>query len=258
MTLPRFFAPHTKTGDQRIDLPPDEAEHLARVLRLGVGDEVRIFDGRGHEWVARVEMVGKRRATLTLVRPATPREEPRVSITLAPAVLKGESLDEVIRDATTLGAVTVQPVVAARSEVTRTSRLGAGRVERWRRIAVAAAKQCGRAVVPAIGPPEPITVFVQQLAARSDHARIMLVEPAAAGDGQSRAILTLSEYQQRHATRPEAATILIGPEGGWTSGEVTDATMSGCELVTLGRRTFRADATPLVALALFQFLWGDL
>lgn len=258
MARPRFFAPGaTVTGDT-VGLPPDEAEHLARVLRLRVGDEVRVFDGRGHEWLARVETVGKRRATVALVHPATAREEPRVSITLAPAVLKGESLDEVVRDATTLGVVKVQPVIAARSEMMRTPRVNAARVERWRRIAVAAAKQCGRAVVPAIEPPESFTASVGRHGPGSDHITIMTVEPETPDAGQSLAILSLTDYQRRGAKRPGAATILIGPEGGWTSDELTQAAASGCELVTLGRRTFRADATPLVALALFQFLWRDL
>jgi 16S rRNA (uracil1498-N3)-methyltransferase len=181
-----------------------------------------------------------------------------VSITLAPAVLKGESLDEVVRDATTLGVVKVRPVIAARSEVTRTPRINAARVERWRRIAVAAAKQCGRAVVPAIEPPESFTACVGRHRAGSDHITIMTVEPEAADAGRSLAVLSLTDYQRRGAKRPETATILIGPEGGWTGDELTQAAAAECELVTLGRRTFRADATPLVALALFQFLWGDL
>lgn len=257
MSPPRFFAPDAGLTADDVELPPDEAEHLARVLRLRVGAQVRVFDGRGHEWLARIETAGKRRATVELGQAVTPKEEPHVSITLAPAILKGDSLDQVIRDATTLGVVKVQPVIAARSEVTRTLRSNATRLERWRRVAVAAAKQCGRAVVPAIEPPESFAACLGRQPARPQHMAIMTVEPDAAVAADSPAILSLSAYQKKRAARPDAVTMLVGPEGGWTSDELRQAAASGCDLVTLGRRTFRADATPLVALALFQFLWGD-
>ncbi|MBI4475754.1 MAG: 16S rRNA (uracil(1498)-N(3))-methyltransferase [Acidobacteria bacterium] len=254
----RFFAPTATSTGEVVPLPPDESAHLIRVLRLRVGDEVRVFDGRGHEWAARVASVAKRQVSVALRAPVTPQTEPRVAITLAPAVLKGESLDEVVRDATVLGAAIVTPVITARSARVRGFQVGASRMDRWRRIAATAAKQCGRAVVPAIEAPAVFQAFIDRTSHERNPGRhlVMAVEPDASAS-TSFEVMDVREYQRRHPTAPVAATLLIGPEGGWTADEVALAEQSGWTLVTLGRRTFRADAMPLIGLALFQFVWGD-
>src|SRR5215470_7260595 len=101
----RFFAPTLDVGDETVALPRDEAEHLRRVLRLGVGDTVSVFDGRGHEFVARVTIALPRETRVQLVTRIDPPAEPTVAITIAQAVLKGDKMDEVVRDAVMLGAI---------------------------------------------------------------------------------------------------------------------------------------------------------
>ncbi len=248
-SAPRFYVPDARATGDLVALPSEEAAHLSRVLRVSAGDDVRVFDGRGHEWSAVVEAVGKGTASVRLGESVAARPESRVGITLAPAVLKGDGLDEVIRDATVLGVVAIRPVVSARSEGVRGSQAGAGRVERWRRVAISAAKQCGRAVVPTIEVPVPV---VAQTFESAMH-RVVCVEPTA-----SVPAIDLREYERRHPGSPGAATIFVGPEGGWTDDEIATAANAGCELVTFGSRTLRADAMPLVALALFQYVWRDL
>ena len=126
----RFFAPSLDPGDETVVLPRDEAEHLTRVLRLGVGDTVAVFDGRGREYLARVANALRRDVRVQLVSRIEPAREASVRLTLAQAVLKGDKMDEVIRDAVMLGVAAVQPIVASRSEFTVAMLLRSARVER--------------------------------------------------------------------------------------------------------------------------------
>jgi 16S rRNA (uracil1498-N3)-methyltransferase len=244
----RFFAPALDPGDATVALPRDEAEHLTRVLRLGVGDRVAVFDGRGHEFLARVASVVRRDVRLEILSRVEPAAESGVAVTLAQAVLKADKMDEVVRDAVMLGVAAVQPIVSKRTEVTVAALLRGARVERWRRVALASVKQSRRAVMPDIRVPLTLETFLDEPPAA---LRVMLVEPAATAD-----VEPLSALQ---GPRPPAdATVLVGPEGGWTDAECAGARARGVRLVTLGHRTLRADAVPVAALSVLQFLWGDL
>ena len=142
----RFYVPDAREPETEIDLPADEAEHLSRVLRLAAGDPLTVFNGDGGEFAAVVAAVSKARVTVRLVRRLTPRAEVPIALTLAQAVLKGDKMDGVVRDAVMLGLAAIQPIVTARSEVTLATLTRGARRERWHRVAVSSAKQCGRAV----------------------------------------------------------------------------------------------------------------
>ena len=246
----RFFAPSLDPGDETVVLPRDEAEHLSRVLRVGIGESVAIFDGRGHEYLARVSTIARgatgevRLQVLSRVEPAA---EPVVALTLVQAVLKGDKMDDVVRDAVMMGVAAIQPMVTTRAETT-VAALMRGRVERWRRIAIASVKQSRRAVVPEIRVP---LTFEDVLGEPAGSLRLMFVEPGVIADAEAVSAL------QRHAA-PTDASIFVGPEGGWTEQETAAARAGGVRLVTLGRRTLRADAVPVAAVSVLQFLWGDL
>jgi 16S rRNA (uracil1498-N3)-methyltransferase len=167
-------------------------------------------------------------------------------VTLAQAVLKGEKIDAVIRDAVMLGVAAVQPLLTGRTDVPASAFDHGGRTGRWRRIAIASVKQCGRAVVPEIHAP---LSFRACLDAHPCETRIVLVEPSAAGRAPDTA---------RVPRTPASALVLVGPEGGWEPDEVTQAVRAGCVPMTLGPRTLRADAAPIVALSLLMQYWGEL
>src|SRR5436305_6427458 len=149
----RFFAPALDPGDETVTLPKDEAEHLTRVLRMGVGDTVSLFDGRGHEVSARVISADRRDVRVQLMSRVEPAAEPAVSLTLAQAVIKGDKMDDVVRDAVMLGAAAIQPIVTKRTEVTVAALIRSARVDRWRRLAIASVKQSRRAVLPEVRMP---------------------------------------------------------------------------------------------------------
>ena len=232
-----------------VSLPPDEAQHLTRVLRLKAGAAVRVFNGRGTEFDGLVERAGRDavRVRVGHARAAVP--EARVAVTLAQAVLKGDKMDAIVRDAVMMGVVAIQPVVTARSEVTLSSLVRGRRQERWERIAISSAKQCGRALVPAVLEPRAFDAIIASLAGLTlPDPCLMFVEPSAAADA-----LSVGDLE---GTPPRETTVLVGPEGGWTLEELEKGAAVS-RRVTLGGRTFRADAMPVVALAALFTRWGE-
>jgi 16S rRNA (uracil1498-N3)-methyltransferase len=241
----RFYAPGAASG-QRIALPDVEAQHLTRVLRIEAGATIRVFDGRGREFEALVESAHRDGVVIVVgVQRVAPAREARIMITLAQAVLKGDKMDHAIRDAVMMGAAAIQPLVTTRSEVTLASLQRRGAQDRWQRIAISSAKQCGRSVVPPVL--EPLE-FDDVVDADSIGSAFMLVEPHAAEKVMPLALID--------ADIPAEASIFTGPEGGWTPEEIE---LGGAvtHLVTLGTRTFRADSMAVVALAAFFTLWKE-
>jgi len=252
---PRFHVPAINSTLERVEVPEDEAEHLVRVLRLGVGDEVDAIDGRGGLWRAEIVQVGRKSATIRPIAPGEPAPELSVAITLVVSVLKGDKIDGVVRDAVMLGVTGIRPVISERSEISLAALARSSRIARWQRIAVASAKQCGRAVVPVIYEAarldshwmDPSTHGTRQ--AESHSLRVMCVEPSAALSGV---------IPVRSVAKPHAAELIIGPEGGWTVPEIAAAHDSGAILMSLGSRTLRADAVPIVALTALLTTWGEM
>jgi len=245
----RFHAPDARAPGDLIALPDEEAEHLTRVLRLKPGDALRVFNGQGGEFDAIVDEAARRGVRVRVIAVAQAAPEPRVAITLAQAVLKGDKMDDVVRDATMLGVAEIQPVITSRTEVTRAALARGNRRERWERIAISAVKQCGRATVPRVFEPINFDELVEALGRmRLPLPGLMLVEPGAAADTTAASELDLSPQR--------GATVLIGPEGGWTPSEV-ERGASVCRLVTVGGRTLRADAMCVVALSAFFTMWKE-
>ncbi|MFM8534300.1 MAG: RsmE family RNA methyltransferase, partial [Acidimicrobiia bacterium] len=147
---PRFHVPGVNSTTALVEMPEDEAEHLSRVLRLGAGDEVDVFDGHGALWRAEIVQVGKKAAAVRLIEEIEPAPELEIALSLVVSVLKGDKMDDVVRDAVMLGVTSIQPVISERSEISLSALAKSSRVARWQRIAVASAKQCGRAVVPPV------------------------------------------------------------------------------------------------------------
>ena len=246
----RFHAPDADRAGDLVALPPDEAQHLIRVLRLKAGAPVRVFNGRGGEFDAVVERTGKDGARVRVGNARAAAREARVAVTLAQAVLKGDKMDAVVRDAVMMGVAAIQPMVTTRSEVTLPSLRRGRRHDRWQRIAVSSAKQCGRATVPTILEPQGFETVAASLAAMAlPQPCLMFIEPGASGDATS--------INDLDGTSPREATVLIGPEGGWTAEEV-DRGSAVSRQVTLSDRTLRADTMAIVTLTALFTRWGEL
>ncbi len=233
----------------RIDVVGDEAHHLTRVLRVRVADTVHVFNGRGREWRAHVGGIAKSSVSLVIEREVSPVPEPAVTVTLVVGVLKGDQMDAVVRDATVMGVTTIRPIVTDHVVVPSKAWRDDRAVDRWHRVAVAAAKQCGRAVVPTISPVTPLEALWSQAGdAGAAGMTLACVEPAAVADG-------LLPYW-RTVARPSTALVLVGPEGGWSAGELTTFATHRAHAVSLGPRTLRAESAPAVAMTLLWAAWG--
>jgi len=256
MTRRRFYAPPEAFAPDgsEVALSAEETRHLRDVLRVRAGEEVSVFDGEGREFACVVAGAPARgrgaTARLEVLKPAEPPSpESPLELTLAVALLKGEKFDLVVQKATELGASRVVPVATRRSDVRlRDARDAEARAERWRRLALEAAKQCGRARLPAVEGPAALGAFLSR-PARGDELRLFFAERGGA---------PLAGPPGGGVESPAAVTALVGPEGGWDEEEISEAQARGWRAVTLGGRVLRAETAAIVVAALLQHLYGDL
>ena len=242
MTRRRFFAPPSafNFSKRSVVLAADEAKHLREVLRLKPGDEVQVFDGEGKEFRASVSQARREFAELELrdeieaMRPESPLE-----LTLAVALLKGEKFDLVVQKGTELGVKRFVPLITRYADIRLRDEADATkRVARWQRIALEAAKQCGRAVVPGVINP-------------TEFAAVLNVNSC----------LLFSERDGEPWNtdwKLQSVTAIIGSEGGWSDEELDQARAAGVPIVTLGGRVLRAETAAIATAALLQHRHGDL
>lgn len=231
----RLFVRAPLAAGDAVPLAGDDLHHL-RVRRLHPGDPLRLVDPSGAEHDAIVERVGTRDALARVGARVAPVRESPLDLVLAAALLRGPRMDLVVEKATELGVRRIVAVEAARG-VAR-----GGHVERWERIAVAAAKQSGRTRVPAVDAPRPLAAVVAE---PWPGLRLMPWERE-----ETRRLAHL----EPHAT---AVVALVGPEGGFTDAEVAAARGAGFVTVTLGPRVLRGETAAIVVTAACQARWGD-
>jgi 16S rRNA (uracil1498-N3)-methyltransferase len=265
MVRRRFYAPPEAFAPDGagVTLSAEETRHLRDVLRVRSGDDVSVFDGEGREFACVVEEAGGRgrdaAARLKVLGAAEPPSpESALELTLAVALLKGEKFDLVVQKATELGAAAVVPVVSRRADVRlRDERDAEARLLRWRRLALEAAKQSGRARLPAVESPAALDALLAR-PPRGGQLRLFFAErgggPLAEHDEGAQS----GETAPGGGERPRAVVALVGPEGGWDEEEIESAAGHGWRVVTLGGRVLRAETAALVAAALVQHIYGDL
>ena len=232
-SLPRLFVPSMLGEGARVELDASHANYLGNVLRLGAGAQLLVFDGQSGEWLARIAEAAKKRMTL-LVERKTREAEAVPDVWLAFAPVKRAQTDWLVEKATELGAARLIPVMTRRTIAERV------KLERLQAIAIEAAEQCGRTALPEIGEP----LALAQLLKGPDRALYFADEQG----GEPVA----------SAFRPGPATILIGPEGGFTDGEraLVHAAPNSVA-ISLGPRILRAETAALAALASYMALAGD-
>jgi len=245
----RFYAPPSSFTETSVRLDADEAHHLTRVLRLGAGARVFVFDGEGAEYECEVARVDKREADLNLLRRLDDAVESPLRMTLAQALIKGDKFDWVIQKATELGVTRIVPLVTdhsdIKSNIRRAEERAGQRIERWRRISLEALKQCGRRSLVEICEPAPFDEFCG-LAAQD--ARLIFSERG----GES-----LAEVSTR-LRGVNQLSLCVASEGGWSERESRKATSCGFTPVSLGSRILRTETAAIAAVSLAQHLFGDL
>jgi 16S rRNA (uracil1498-N3)-methyltransferase len=244
----RFYAPAGSFDPslESVVLSYEEARHLRDVLRLRTGDTVFVFDGQGREYECAVAEIKREHSVLRIISEVAPaRPESSLELTLAAALLKGEKFDLVVQKTTELGVHAVVPVVSRFSDIhLKDERDADRRLTRWRRIALEAAKQSGRARIPEISLPINMQQFLRQ------HAGDGVLFSERLGQSFEGAMSQLSDQK--------SVTALVGSEGGWSDDEINNAREWGWRIVTLGGRTLRAETAALTVVALLQHRFGDL
>lgn len=232
----RFYSENAK-ADTTIELDDGEARHLRDVLRLAVGDEISVFDGRGNEMRATVISIDKRKVSVLVGAPITPSSpESPLQLTVASAVLPGDKYDLIVQKMVELGVTRFVPLVTARTEVSL--KAASQRLERWRRIAFEASKQCGRA-------------FVMQVAETTSLETVL--------EGQN--TLLFSEREGNGLPLDvglDDLTVVYGPKGGWDDEELATARHQGAKVVTFGGRILRAETAAIGITAILQNRFGDM
>ena len=230
-----------QAGDEVV-LPEDVAAHLLRVLRLQVDDACVLFNGDGHDYDARISMLGKREAQAEVLAARQINNESSLRITLLQGIARGEKMDLILQKASELGVAKILPVMSDRSEVKLDAQRADKRVAHWREVVIAACEQSGRARVPEVLPPQPLA---QAAGLRSGCG--FLMDPTAATS------LTLLRD-----TPMAACTLAIGPEGGWSTRDREQLQAAGFAGLRLGPRILRTETAGLAAIAALQVLAGDL
>lgn len=252
MTRRRFYAPPIAFAPdgQTVSLSADEARHARDVLRLQPGAEVFVFDGAGKEFRCAVREFVRDGAVLDVLEDVEPaRPESPLNLALGIALLKGEKFDLVVQKATELGASRIVPVATTRADVrVRNGDEAMRKVTRWQRIALEAAKQCGRAHLMEIEEPVVFKALIDR-PAEAGELRLMFAER----NGTS-----LADVARNPQTGSVKVCALIGSEGGWTNEEIELARAAGWQIVTLGGRTLRAETAAIAVVTLLQHRFGDL
>ncbi|HYE39856.1 MAG TPA: 16S rRNA (uracil(1498)-N(3))-methyltransferase [Ramlibacter sp.] len=229
--MPRLFCDEPLASGASLALPAGAARHV-QVLRLQPGDALTLFDGRGGEYEATVEHMGRSEVRVRIGAHHALECEAQPAVHLAVGMPANERMDWLVEKATELGAASIQPLLAERSVLRLAGERAQKKQAHWQGVAIAACEQCGRNRVPTVHAVQPLREWLQG---------------AAPG-----LVLSLAPGSQplRPGTGDGAVSLLSGPEGGLSPAEEEAAFAAGWQPVTLGPRVLRAETAPLAALTL--------
>ena len=244
--LRRFFVPKGSLRARNVTLGPDLAHRLGRVLRLRRGDHVVLTEGGPREYEVQLTAISPHAATGVVLREQPAPLEPDVAITLYQSLIRANRFDLVLEKCTEIGVSRFVPITAARSQLQGNGEPSSARSERWERIVIEAAEQCGRGRLPQIEQPLPFEEAVR-------NARGTKLLPY---EGERKQ--PLGRYLRGLSRRPDTVSLFIGPEGGFEDAEVSFAREAGAVIVSLGPRIMRSETAGIVASALTLEALGEM
>ena len=240
--MPRFYIPGSAWNPDRLALDAAETHHALDVLRMKAGDRATVFNGLGAEATVEFAAVEKDRMTLKKIS-ATKNPPLACQITLGQAVPKGKNMELIVEKATELGAARIAPLLSERTVVRCDEDEAISKRDKWQRVAIEAAKQCGQNWVPAVDAPKSIKAFFQA----GEKFDLMLV---ASLQADARHLKTaLAEFAGKS---PARVLILVGPEGDFTPAEVNLTKNAGCRPVTLGPIILRTETAAIYCLSVLS------
>ena len=205
----------------------------------------KLFDGHGREWLTEC-VDASRSATILHVKEACPATARTFSVTLAQALPKGSTMDDIIRQATEIGAASILPLIRERTQVHLDADRADKKIEKWRATAIEAAKQCGNPWLPEI---TPLQAFRSFLTSASGYDLKLIASLHAGTTTLKQALAT---YSAKHGHAPRTVLWLVGPEGDFSPTEMTAAITAGCSPITLGPLVLRSDTAAVYALSILS------
>jgi 16S rRNA (uracil1498-N3)-methyltransferase len=243
MRLIRIYQASELRSGQTVVLDSQSASHVAKVLRLTVGDSLVLFNGEGGEYHGRIDTLSKRSTTVLLDQFVDREVESALKIVLGQCISRGDRMDFAIQKSVDLGVSAIYPLNSQRSGV----HIPAERMEKrrihWQRVAISASEQCGRNQVPAIHPVSNIESWVKMSLGENN----FLLDPDAD-----------TGITQLKLPGSEQIGLIIGPEGGLSAEEIALAKQSGFTALRLGPRVLRTETAAVATITALQTLWGDL
>ncbi len=242
----RFHVPETLGPGAERDLPDAAGHHATRVLRLGIGDPVVLFDGNGGEHDAVITRIHRNEVAVRVTGFRDVDRESPLGITLVQGISSGDRMDITLRKAVELGVGAIVPVATERSVVKLRDERADRRRQHWQALAVAACEQCGRNTVPPVAEPADFRTWLAAL-------------PKDPGTQTRIALAVGGEASLAGLPKPDGdVLLLVGPEGGLSPEETALAVTRGFTPVRMGPRILRTETAAVVAMAAMQTLWGDL
>ena len=240
--MPRFF---TETIDETKGLIcGDDAKHIFKVLRMGPGDELTACDTKGRDYDCIIDTVSDSEISLTVRSVEPSKTEPSVKVTLYQAMPKSDKMELIIQKAVELGVSTIVPVQTRRCVSRPDAKSMKKKLERYNRIALEAAKQCGRGMIPQVLPMLDYAEAVEEMA--KDQQAILFYENST------------SSFRETLKNTRESLSVMVGAEGGFAEDEVELAQSRGIPSISLGSRILRCETAPLAAMAVIMYETGNL
>jgi 16S rRNA (uracil1498-N3)-methyltransferase len=244
MPRTRLHIAGTYVPQTELEVDSDRAHYLSRVLRLGVGDSLSVFDGAGSEFAATISNMSKSSAILRIGEKIPTATESSLRLHLVQGISRGERMDFVVQKATELGVKRITPVLTEYGVVKLDAVRAEKRRNHWQKVAASACEQSGRVLLPLIDSAIPLKNWFGNKPEQVDAD--LILKPGAA-------------TPLANIDAPETKVcVLIGPEGGFSNTEYEDADMAGFRPVSLGPRVLRTETASIATLAVLQSLWGDL
>ena len=240
--MPRFPISQNQINNNLAIVSGSDYRHIIKVLRLKPGNEITLFDNTGFEHLGKITEIGSKEIRITISESRRTETESGLNITLLQGIPKGDKMDFIVEKSTELGVKTIVPVVTERSQIRKTKR-----IERWRRIALESSKQSGRML-----PPDILDLISFDNAIYShDKGYLHLIFYEKCKDN-------IKDIIKCTGKAKENIKIFIGPEGGFSESEVNAAKENGFIPIGLGPRILRTETAGIVAVAILQFLFGDI
>jgi 16S rRNA (uracil1498-N3)-methyltransferase len=241
MRIPRIFTNHALTVNSLLELTETSAHYLIKVLRMQIGRELILFNGLGGEYFAIIEALTKKTVSVKISTFNAENRQSPLHLELAIGVSRGERMDWVLQKATELGVTKITPLITERTEVKLGGERADKKINHWQQTIISACEQCQRNLLPELTEPVALDDWLKQCTAE---AKFVLHHRDNQGLPKDKKITSIA--------------LLIGPEGGLSDEEITQACLHQFSPLTLGPRVLRTETAPIAAISLVQYLWGDI